>query len=80
MQNTTFVNRQPGAEERWEKTLLVFCTLVWEVCGGVVPYHPSLDLIILREAHVATFLQTTSPQGPTHGPQIPFGLDSGTTC
>lgn len=80
MQNTTFVNRQPGAEERWEKMLLVFGTLVWEVCGAVVPYHPSLDLIILWEARVATCLQTTSPQGPTLGPQIPFRLGSGITC
>ena len=51
--NTTFVNRQPGAYERQEKTPFVFCALV----------RPSLDLIVLREARAVTRLQTAPPQG-----------------
>lgn len=53
VENTTFVNRQPGAEERWEK-FFIFCTLVWEVCGGVATC-PSPDLI-LHEAFIVTRL------------------------
>lgn len=59
VENTAFVNRQPGAEERWEKKWFVFCTLVREVCGGVAT-RPSSDLI-LREAFIVTRLQTKGP-------------------
>lgn len=65
VENTTFVNRQPGAKDWWEQTVLVFPTLVGDVRGGVASC-PSPDLTVLRESGLVTL-----------GPPIPVGLGRG---
>lgn len=62
-ENTVFVNTQPGAYKRQEKTMFVFWMLVLKVGRGGAAICPPLDLIILLEARAITHLQTAPPQG-----------------